>query len=418
MLTEALRCIIALNERSRAAPAGADHGKSAFRTGFIPEANPGLSLRTAGRERGEPTEGVRDRGAGLEPAGVFRPQDGPHCAGERCRHSAAAPGLFRIGGPGRDAPAEIPKGGYRAVFSAHSAGRAALETAETTMAARRKFWQPYLSGNAKNMLVYTDVLFFRDDSGNYLRNIYVNGLPGGAEEIQERAPAKAFHGLKPSYHFTSAGEVQSMLALIWLFARLKAPLEVRNSRFTSWNEMRSSNLILLGSSRTNAFLDALQSGNNFVITDDAIRNTAPREGEEPSYSGQRHMEGKLEKAVEPAVVTRRPGLAPGTVVTMIAANHGRGVEGAAQFLTLEGDVAAALKSSGLDNTGKLPAHFQWLLRVHIVDFDEEVISVECASHRIISTTPSCKGTEVVARDSRQDFTTFNPLLLRGSKSLQ
>jgi hypothetical protein len=312
---------------------------------------------------------------------------------------------------------EIPKGVYRAVFSAHSAGRAALETAETTMAARRKFWQPYLSGNAKNMLVYTDVLFFRDDSGNYLRNIYVNGLPGGAEEIQERAPAKAFHGLKPSYHFTSAGEVQSMLALIWLFARLKAPLEVRNSRFTSWNEMRSSNLILLGSSRTNAFLDALQSGNNFVITDDAIRNTAPREGEEPSYSGQRHMEGKLEKAVEPAVVTRRPGLAPGTVVTMIAANHGRGVEGAAQFLTLEGDVAAALKSSGLDNTGKLPAHFQWLLRVHMVDFDEEVISVECASHRIISTTPSCKGTEAVTRDSRQDFTIFNPLLLRGSKSL-
>lgn len=312
---------------------------------------------------------------------------------------------------------EIPKGAYRAVFSALPAGGAAPEIAETTMAARRRFWQPYLSGNAKNMLVYTDVLFFRDDSGNYLRNIYVNDLPGGVEEIRKRAPAKAFHGLKPSYHFTSAGEVQSMLALIWLFARLKAPLEVRNSRFTSWNELRSSNLILLGSSRTNAFLDALQAGNNFVIAADEIRNLEPRQGEEPSYSGQRHMEGKLEKAVEPAVVTRRPGLAPGTVVTMISANHGRGVEGAAQFLTLEGDVAAALESSGLDNAGKLPAHFQWLLRVHMVDFDEEVISVERVGHRIISATQSCKGPEAVVRDSRRDFTTFNPLLLRGSKSL-
>lgn len=312
---------------------------------------------------------------------------------------------------------EIPKGSYRAAFSAHSEGRAAPDTAETTMAARRKFWQPYLSGNARNMLVYTDVLFFRDDSGNYLRNIYVNGLSGGAEELQERLPAKAFHGLKPSYHFTSAGEVQAMLALIWLFARLKAPLEVRNSRFTSWNELRSSNLILLGSSRTNAFVDALQAGNNFVITADAVRNTDPREGEEASYSGQRHMEGKLERAVEPAVVTRRPGLAPRTVITMISANHGRGVEGAAQFLTLEGDVAAALKSSGLENAAKLPAHFQWLLRVHMVDFDEEVISVERDSHRIISDTPSCKGPEATVRDSRQDFTTFNPLLLRGSKSL-
>ena len=312
---------------------------------------------------------------------------------------------------------EIPKGNYRAVFSASSNGGAAPELAETTMAARRRFWQPYLSGKVKNMLVYTDVLFFRDDSGNYLRNIYVNGLPGGVEEIRKRAPADAFHNLKPSYHFMSAGEVQSMLALIWLFARLKAPLEVRNSRFTSWNELRSSNLILLGSSRTNAFLDALQAGNNFVIAPDEIRNLEPREGEQTSYSGQRHMEGKLEKAAEPAVVTRRPGLAPGTVVTMISANHGRGVEGAAQFLTLEGDVAAALESSGLGHAGKLAAYFQWLLRVHMVDFDEEVISVEHVSHRIISAANSGKGPEAVARDPRRDFATFNPLLLRGSKSL-
>src|SRR5664279_307191 len=145
---------------------------------------------------------------------------------------------------------DIPKGIYRAVFSALSHGPAPPEAAEATMAARRRFWQPYLSGKVKNMLVYTDVLFFRDDSGNYLRNIYVNGLPGGVEEIRKRAPAEAFPDLKPSYHCMSPGEVQSMLALIWLFAHLKAPLEVRNSRFTSWNELRSSNLILLGSSRT------------------------------------------------------------------------------------------------------------------------------------------------------------------------
>jgi len=313
---------------------------------------------------------------------------------------------FESEGRGETLRLEIPKGAYRAVFSPLSAGESAPEMAETAMAARRKFWQPYLFGNAKNMLVYTDLLFFRDDSGNYLRNIYVNGLPGGVEEICKRAPAKAFRGLKPSYHFMSAGEVQSMLALIWLFAHLKAPLEVRNSRFTSWNELRSSNLIFLGSSRTNAFVDALQAGNNFVMTADEIRNLEPREGEEPSYSGQRHMEGKLEKAVEPAVVTRRPGLAPGTVVTMISANHGRGVEGAAQFLTLENEVAAALGSSGIDSAAKLPAHFQWLLRVHMVDFDEEVISVERVSHRIISDTVSGKGPEAVACNSRQDFTTL------------
>ena len=312
---------------------------------------------------------------------------------------------------------EIPKGVYRAVFSASPIRELAPEIVADTMAARNKFWQPYLSGNASNMLVYTDVLFYRDDSGNYLRNIYVNGLAGGADEIRKRAPAAEFRGLKPSYHFMSAGEVQAMLAIIRLFARLKAPLEVRNSRFTSWNELRSSNLIFLGSSRTNAFVDALQAGNNFVITADEIRNLEPREGEEASYRGQHQMEGKLERAVEPAVVTRRPGLTPGTAITMISANHGRGVEGAAQFLTLENDVALALEGSRLGRAERLPAHFQWLLRVQMVDFDEEVISVERISHRIFATPQSSKPGEPLANDADQDLTALNPDLLRGSKSL-
>jgi hypothetical protein len=38
-------------------------------------------------------------------------------------------------------------------------------------------------------------------------------------------------------------------------------------------------------------------------------------------------------------------------------------------------------------------------------------------HRIIPATQSSKGQEALVRDSRQDFTTYNPLLLRGSKSL-
>jgi hypothetical protein len=142
---------------------------------------------------------------------------------------------------------------------------------------------------------------------------------------------------------------------------------------------------LLGSSRTNSFLDSLQGGNNFVITADEIRNLEPHEGEERVYVGQRYMDGKLEKVVEPVVVTRRPGLIRGTVVTMISANHGRAIEGAGNFLALEADLARVLESSGLSGTQDLPEHFQLLLRVHMVDFDEEVVNVERISHRVIRT---------------------------------
>jgi hypothetical protein len=187
--------------------------------------------------------------------------------------------------------------------------------------------------------------------------------------------------LKPSFHFLSAGEVNAMVSLIQLFTRLDAPLTVQNSRFTSWTELRFSNLILLGSSRTNPFLDSLQGGSNFMITTDTIRNVRPRAGEEPTYTGQRYMEGKLEKAAEPAVVTRRPGLTPGTTVTMICANHGRGIEGAGNLLTLENELGGVLDNAGFSANGLLPECFQLLLRVHMVDFDEEVLNVEYVSHR-------------------------------------
>jgi hypothetical protein len=278
---------------------------------------------------------------------------------------------------------EIPKGVYRAVFSTPSAGETGpAYSGEERTTARRRFWEPYLSGHVRNLLLYTDVLFFRDDAGNYLRNIFVNNLAGGLEQIRKRLPVEPAHPLKPSFHFQSAGEVNAMLALIRLFAGLKTPLEVRNSRFTSWNELRSSNLILLGSSRISSFVDSLQGGNDFIIGPGSIRNLHPLEGEEPEYLGLRHMEGKLERVAEPALVTRQPGVTPGTTVTIISANHGRAIEGAGHSLTLENDLATLLESCGMDMREPLPEHFQLLLRVHLVDFDEEVINVERISHRI------------------------------------
>jgi hypothetical protein len=287
---------------------------------------------------------------------------------------------------------EVPKGAYRAAFSSRPSGTSTPEEALGQPLALSRFWRPYLSGSARNMLVYTDVLFFRDDAGTYLRNIHVNDVPGGLEKIKRYLHEGQFNSLKPSFHFVSSGEVHATLSLIQLFARLKAPLLIRNSRFTSWNELRTANLILLGSSRTNSFVDSLQGNGNFVITADEIRNLEPREGEGSIYVGHRYMDGKLEKVVEPAVVTRRPGLTSGTVVTMISANHGRAIEGAGNFLTLEHGLTRALKSGGLGGANDLPPHFQLVLQVDMVDFDEEVVNVELITSRVIrSSTRTAEG---------------------------
>ena len=158
----------------------------------------------------------------------------------------------------------IPKGEYRASFFHGAAAQPAPPAAEFPPSLRR-FWKQYVSGGAANILIYTDLLFFRDEAGNYVRNIYVNDLAAGLDDLQQRLQFTPPRDMRPSYHFLSAGEVHAMLSLVRLFERFRVPLESRNSRFSAWNELHRANLILLGSSRTNPFLDSLQGGNNFTI---------------------------------------------------------------------------------------------------------------------------------------------------------
>ena len=156
---------------------------------------------------------------------------------------------------------------------------------------------------------------------------------------------------------------------------------LRDSSYFCMAALSRANLILLGSSRTNTFLDALQSGEDFVIETDHIENRRPRGGEQAVYRGTRRADGKLEKVTEYAAVTRRPGMIPGTAVTSVAANHGRAIEDAAELISSEDGARTLLAALHPNSAGPLPGHFQLLLRIEMIEFDDEVVEVACVAHR-------------------------------------
>ena len=110
-----------------------------------------------------------------------------------------------------------------------------------------------------------------------------------AEELGRRTGLDASE-LKPSYHFVSAGEMHALLAISRVFTERGVAHHTENARFSSWSNLGAASLVLLGSSRTNTFLDSLQGGGSFVIATDCIRNTAPGPGEEPVYRGSRRRD--------------------------------------------------------------------------------------------------------------------------------
>jgi hypothetical protein len=285
---------------------------------------------------------------------------------------------------GKDEPLRltIPKGEYRAVYT-ETVPKTPQEAGDQPSANLVKFWLPYFSSTVVNVIVYTEPLFFRDDDGRYIRDWHVNDPWTGLGQLKRRMPGANLVGFAPSYHYLSAGEVHCLLSLTRMFHEFRVPVETRNSRISSWNELCQSNLILLGSPRTNTFLDSMQGADIFVITPDHIENRRPEKGGQPSYCGRRFIDGKLARMTEYALVTRRPSISPGCALTIIAANHGRAIEGAGHFLTLEDRVQSMLQTMKLDTASALPEHFQVLMQVETIDMDDEVSHVECVDHRIL-----------------------------------
>lgn len=277
----------------------------------------------------------------------------------------------------------IPKGQYLAVFTV-AGSDANVSTATVVESQLVRFWKSYVSTQTPNMIVYTEPLFFRDNEGHYFRDWHVNDVAGGSELLRKRLRLEHLELLNPSFHYLSTGEVHCMLSVSRMFHEMGIPIETRNCRISSWNEVTNANLILLGSPRTNTFLSTLEGDEPFSITPDRIENHSPEDNEAAIYQGRRYLDGKLMRMTEYALVTRRPGLSPGCAVTMIAANHGRAIEGAGHFLTLEDRVQSVIESMGRPRSREMPLHFQLLMRVETIDVDDEVVQVQCVASRVLS----------------------------------
>lgn len=291
---------------------------------------------------------------------------------------------FRHEGASEPLRLAIPKGRYQAVFSPAEPARPAVTPPFQALA---QFWAPYLDKSRPVLIVTSELLFFRDSRGNYVRNIFVNDLDSGPQALRSHLPAADLSEFRPSFHFMSAGEVHCILALLRFFFESGIAAEPRNARFASWQDLRDANVILIGSSRVNRFVGAMQQEECFRVEPREIVNHCAKPGEAAVYSGARWFEGQLERLTEYALVTRRPGIVPGTSVTILSGNHGRVMEAAASFLTMEDKVRSLLEIAGVGSSDPFPRHAQFLLRVEMVDFDEEVVSVTPVAHRIGAPCP-------------------------------
>ena len=286
-------------------------------------------------------------------------------------------------GEGRkeDVRIELPKGQYRLQFVRPERTQQPAGD-DKSFAALRRFWGSCLGGMRENFLLYSELLFFRDGRGNYFRNIYTNDASVDRKLLRVKLPETDLDDITPSYHFVSGGEMHAVLSLVQCFQTMHCPLLIKNSRHVSWVDVQRSNLVVIGNSRTNSFVRKLQGDVKLVLLDDGIEDREEEADSRLLYKASRTVCGALEHRSDHALITRTAGPAGGSV-TLIMANHARAMEGAVQFLVSETKLSNLLTRFEGDKNLAFPPYFQLVLRVDMVDIDEEVIDVEYVTHRVL-----------------------------------
>ena len=125
-----------------------------------------------------------------------------------------------------------------------------------------------------------------------------------------RALAKLFPQAapQPSYIFTGVGEAAGGFMLSRLFTQWGKDLSWRRNSALTWDDIRTHNLIFLGSARYNPHLRSLPVEQAFLVDGGGVTNVRPAPGEPPKYQRVYSKDEEREILEDYAVVSRLPGL--------------------------------------------------------------------------------------------------------------
>ena len=188
-----------------------------------------------------------------------------------------------------------------------------------------------------------------------------------------QTPAGGAFYFTPAVNQTKVGEAVAEVQLSAILTRLRVPVRTTQSRFVSWEDLRSDNMILLGHDEDNKWLDPLLDKAPFRLTRSvgkrqrAIVNVNPRPGEATEYTIN-YAADEREGDQEFALISMLPGMTPGQKLLLVSGLNAQATQAATEFLAAEQSLAqllALLRQQDPKHQG--PWHFQAVLKAEVHD---------------------------------------------------
>jgi len=178
-------------------------------------------------------------------------------------------------------------------------------------------------------------------------------------------------------HYTGIGEVMGAYYLGDFFARTRHASRLKRSLLLTWEDLKTENIVVLGSPAENFFLRDLPQKQDLVfkpMPDDngnksfGIINTNVQPGEQPRYFARQDGPSRSQISEDYAVVSLLQGLDGKKRMLILAGITTLGTQAAAEYVTKPDyirDLISRLNTAPAGAPPKLPANFQALVKVKV-----------------------------------------------------
>lgn len=246
--------------------------------------------------------------------------------------------------------------------------------------AMTEIWGPWLSDPAGAVICFSNpmtavVKQYSTPLPLMSHPVRIAVTPQQAEQFRKSLdlPAGGYLYLSPAISQSKTGEALGSIAIATMMTRAGVPVRVTQSRFLSWDDFRSKNLILLGHDEANRWLDPIlgKLPIHLSVSDSdkhrRIIDTMPAHGHPSEYAIQ-FAQSKSQVSVDYALVSMLNGIDVRHKLLLVNGLNTEATQMALEYLcdpsTLQ-SLLAALRKVAPNHPG--PWQFQLILRTEVRD---------------------------------------------------
>ncbi|HKQ75398.1 MAG TPA: hypothetical protein VJ810_16985 [Blastocatellia bacterium] len=269
----------------------------------------------------------------------------------------------------------------RAVEMAESLANDASVTQAANDALDRRevepLWGDLLRSSEPILIVYSNTLFQGtvEDGMKLFKPLDAPGSSLGSPSIPQSETEQSKEPVTELY--TGIGEVMGSYFLGDFFARMGHASRVKRSLLLTWEDLKTENIVVLGSPAENFFLRDLPQQQDLIfkpMPDDngnksfGIINTNPQSGEQRRYLAKQDGPSRSQISEDYAVVSLLQGLDGKKRMLILAGITTHGTQAAVEYVTKPDYIRDLIKNLNTAPAGeppKLPVNFQVLVRVKV-----------------------------------------------------